>query len=282
MATVAERVDIEPGEDRTVLVVVAHADDVALFLGGTVIRWTDAGWRVVVVRVTDDRWDSVDLSAELTVEAARRELVAAASVLGIDELIDLDYPTDTLGDASEVELREHVIRLIRTLRPHTLVTFDPYGMFGEDNQDHLKVAAAVDEAFWTAQFDKHHPEHLAAGLEPHGVVERWYFARRVMEVTDVVDVSAVIERKVEAVLCHHTAMVNYMHQLILQARTAGLRVPVLENARAGALRPVLEPFVAEGARRVGRRHGLDMAEEFRVVRLGGLAEWFADHGVPLG
>lgn len=276
-----KRFEIESGRGRTVLVVVAHADDVALFLGGTVARWAEAGWRVVAVRATDDRWDSVDLPEELTVAAARRELEAAAAVLGVAELVDLNYPTDTLGDVSEVELREHVIRLIRTHRPHTLVTFDPYGMFGEDNQDHLKVAAATDEAFWTSQFDKHHPEHLEAGLEPHGVAERWYFARRVVEVTDVIDVSAVIDRKVEAVLCHHAAMVNYMQQLILQARTAGLRVPLLEQARAGDLRPVVEPLVLEGARRVGERHGLAMAEEFRVVRLGGMAAWFADHGVPL-
>jgi len=277
---VAKCFEIEPGHDRTVLVVVAHADDVALFIGGTVARWSDAGWRVVVVRATDDRWDSVDLTEDLTIESAKRELAAAAAVLGVAEVIDLDYPTDTLGDASEIELREHIIRLIRTCRPHTLVTFDPYGMFGEDNQDHLKVAVATDEAFWTAQFDKHHPEHLEAGLEPHGAAERWYFARRVVEVTDVIDISTVMGRKVDAVLCHHTAMINYMHQLLLQGRTAGWNVPLLEAARAGDLRPVLEPLVIEGAHRVGERHGLTMAEQFRVVRLGGLADWFAEHGAP--
>ena len=40
---------IAPGEGRTILLVVAHADDPALFLGGTLIRWADAGWRVVCV-----------------------------------------------------------------------------------------------------------------------------------------------------------------------------------------------------------------------------------------
>ena len=54
------------------------------------------------------------------------------------------------------------------------------GLVREDNQDHVKVAAAVDESFWTAQFDKHDPEHLATGPAPHGVFERWQFGRRVM------------------------------------------------------------------------------------------------------
>ncbi len=277
----AQRVDIGPGKGRTVLIVVAHADDAALFVGGTVALWDEAGWRIVVVRATDDRWDSVDLDELETAEAASRELDAAGAVLGVDEVVDLGYHTDTMGDASEVLLREQIIRLIRLHRPHTLVTFDPYGMFGEDNQDHLKVAAATDEAFWTAQFDKHHPEHLEAGLRPHGVAERWYFARRVVEVTDVIDISTVLDRKVEAVLAHRTAMTNYVRQLILQAHTAGLRVPLLERALDGELRAVIEPLVRDGAGRVGVRHGVVAAEEFRVVRLGGLGLWFEQHGLPL-
>jgi LmbE family N-acetylglucosaminyl deacetylase len=36
-----------PGEGRTILLVIAHADDPALSLGGTLLRWADAGWRIV-------------------------------------------------------------------------------------------------------------------------------------------------------------------------------------------------------------------------------------------
>jgi LmbE family N-acetylglucosaminyl deacetylase len=52
---------IGPGGGRALLLVVAHADDPALFLGGTLALWSRAGWRVIVVRVTDDRRDSVGL-----------------------------------------------------------------------------------------------------------------------------------------------------------------------------------------------------------------------------
>jgi hypothetical protein len=50
----------------------------------------------------------------------------------------------------------------------------------------------VDEAFWTSRFDLHHPEHLADGLQPHGCFERWYFGRRVIDVTDVIDISCTL------------------------------------------------------------------------------------------
>jgi LmbE family N-acetylglucosaminyl deacetylase len=268
----AAHTEIAPGGGRVVLVVTAHADDAALFLGGTIARWSSAGWRVVLVRVTDDRWDSVGLDEASTIRANARELRSAAAVIGIDEVVDLEYPTDVLGDVSEVELREHMIRLVRTHRPYALVTFDPYAMYGEDNQDHLKVAAAVDESFWTSQFDKHHPEHLAAGLRPHGVFERWYFGRRVTDVTDVVDIGATLDAKVAAARCHLTPMRNFVHQLRLQADTGGWDVPLLDAAMADddRLRELVEMVVRAGSSAVGARHGLGAAEEFRVVRFGGM------------
>lgn len=274
-----EPVSIAPGEGRTILLVVAHADDPTLFLGGTLIRWADAGWRVVCVRVTDDRWDSADLDESATIAANAEEFRAAAAILGLAEIIDLGWATDVLGDASEVALREAVIRQIRRWRPYALVSFDPYAMWGEDNQDHIRLAAAVDEAFWTSQFPLHHPEHRAEGLEPHGCFERWYFGRSVTQVTDVVDIAAVLDRKLAAALCHRTMMRNYVNQLRLQARTGGWSLPMLDDIAAGAdLDAFMGMIVRGGARQVGERHGLTAAEEFRVTRFGGLEGLLARHG----
>lgn len=156
-------VDFEPADGRVVLLVVAHADGPALFLGGTIARWADAGWKVIVVRVTDDRWDSVDLSVAETIAANAAALHHSAALLGIEGVVEFGMATDVLGDASEVTLRGRIVREVRRWKPYALVSFDPHAMFGEDNHDHVKVAAASDEAFWTSQFDKHHPEHLHDG-----------------------------------------------------------------------------------------------------------------------
>jgi LmbE family N-acetylglucosaminyl deacetylase len=193
------------------LVVGAHADDAALFIGGTIAAWARAGWNVVLLRVTDDRWDSHGLDEQTTIERNRRELRDAAEQLGIAQIVEVGMPTDVLGDASTVAIREHVIRAVRSHRPYALVSFDPYAMYGEDNLDHIVVARAVDEAFWTSQFDLHHSEHLAEGLQPHGCFERWYFGRRVVEVTDVIDITNTVDTKVAAACHHRTMMINFLN-----------------------------------------------------------------------
>lgn len=269
---------IEQGDDRVVLLVVAHADDVALFVGGTVAAWADAGWRVVVVRVTDDRWDSVGSDEQSTPVDNQREFELACSTLGVHEIVELGYATDRLGDASTVELRERIIHAVRTFRPYALVSFDPYAMYAEDNLDHITVARAVDESFWTSQFDLHHPEHFdevsphtGELLAPHGCFERWYFGRRVMEVTDVVDVGSTLDRKVAASCCHRTMMLNFFHQLRLQAATGGWRLPAVDEAlAAGEVAGLLPGLLRAASEGLGRRYGVAAAEEFRVVTFGGM------------
>jgi LmbE family N-acetylglucosaminyl deacetylase len=271
---------IEPGEGRAVLVVVAHADDAALFLGGTIAAWARSGWRVVVVRVTDDRWDSVGLDEAQTIAANRAEFERSCAILGVSTIVELGLPTDTLGDTSMVALRERIIHAVRTHRPYALVSFDPYAMYGEDNLDHIAVARAVDESFWTSQFDLHHPEHFDEGLRPHGCFERWYFGRRVVDVTDVVAIGDTLEQKVAAACCHRTMMLNFFHQLRLQADTGGWTIPVIDDAlSAGSIDDVLPLLLRASSEQVGARHGLPAAEEFRVVTFGGMGEMLDVVGV---
>ena len=228
---------------------------------------------MVLARVTDDRWDSVGLDEGTTIERSAHELRQAAAELGVAEVIDLGWPTDTLGDASEVALREQVIRLVRTHRPHTIVTHDPHSGTGEDNLDHLVVGAAVAESVWCAQFDLHHPEHLAEGLDVHGVFEQWYFGRPPGEVTHVVDTAATLDRMVAAAAAHRTPLLNLVQQWRLQARTGGWRIPALDavaedpDADVGDL---LDSLLRARAAAVGADHGLAAGEEFRVVRFGGM------------
>jgi len=270
---------------QTAMVISPHADDAAAFCGATLAKFADQGWRVILVRVTDDCKDSVGLTLEETKRRNTAELHRAAEIMGISEIIELGYETDCLADVSEVALRERLVYLFRKYRPYAVFTFDPFGLY-EDNMDHVRVAQAVEEAFWVSRFDLHHPEHFDKGLEPFAVCERWYFGRHLPEANHAEDVSEYMEAKVEALCVHRTMMRNTMNQYRLQLQTWGRRMEWLEASMAedGDMRPLLALFLQEQANGVAAAFDLGpgrMGEAFRLARFGDLEELFQLMSEPL-
>ncbi len=268
---------------KTALMFSPHADDAAAFCGGTLAKLAAEGWNVVLARVTDDARDSVGLTVEETIRRNTEELHAAAQALGIGEIVELGFPTDTLTDVAETILRERFVYLIRKHRPYAVFTFDPFAQ-GEGNLDHIRVAQAVEEAFWVSCFDLHHPEHFTEGLEPFSVCERWYFGRPVSNPTRAVDITDYFQKRVEALAAHKTMMRNTVNQFRLQLRTWGRRAPLLDEALAGDLTPLVTGFLHAQTSATAEAHSLGegrLGEEFRVVRFGDMEEFFEQISEPI-
>jgi len=268
---------------RTAMVFSPHADDAAAFCGATLAKFAAEGWRVVLVRVTDDARDSVGLSIEETIRRNTEELHAAAQALGIGEIVELGFPTDTLADVPETTLRERFVYLLRKYQPHTVFTFDPFAQY-EGNLDHIRVAQAVEEAFWVACFDLHHPEHFQEGLVPFSVCERWYFAREMSNPNHVEDITDYFSQRVAALTAHRTMMQNTINQFRLQLRTWGRRSPMIEEAMSGDLTPLLTGFLHAQTSAVAEAHNLGegrLGEAFRVVRFGDMDEFFEQVSEPI-
>lgn len=208
-------------KNRVALVSVAHADDVLLFCGGAITTLIKAGWKVTVVRATNDRWDSFNLDESSSIVANTQEFNSAMATLGVSKVIDLNLDTDRLGDFSEVTLRSKYIDLIRDVKPYLVITFDPDSYLYEDNEDHRKVAVSMAEAMWTSGFDKH-PGEKPGKIEPFLPVARWYFGREVAMPTHILDVTLQIDELVAATSLHETMLVNMARQLWLKGQTAGI------------------------------------------------------------
>jgi len=268
---------------RTALVFSPHADDAAAFCGGTLAKFASEGWHVILVRVTDDARDSVGLSIEETVRRNTEELHLAAGVLGVSEIVELGFPTDTLADVSAVALRERFVYLIRKYQPYAVFTFDPFGTH-DGNLDHVRVAQAVEEAFWVSCFDLHHPEHFKEGLEPFSVYERWYFGRPVSSPNHAEDITEHFLKRVAALAAHRTMMRNVINQLRLQLRTSGRRAAVLDEAMTGDPTPLLTGVLHAQASAAAQAYGLGegrLGEVFRVVRFGDMDEFFDQISEPI-
>jgi hypothetical protein len=117
-----------------------------------------------------------------------------------------------------------------------------------------------------AGMDKDYPEHMAAGIQPHSVAERYYWvARAGQPYNRVVDIGPFIEPKVAAIAANKAQGPGGANGRRLRADLArrGLRLPELgDDDDEAADRAYARLFLLDEYRRLGRAHGLECAEAF--------------------
>ena len=270
-------------KSKSVLVIVAHGDDMEFMAGGTIARMAAMGYAIREVIATNNERGTLapDWSPRFTADARREEARRGAKVVGVDPDIEfLGYEDGRLSETPLNELRERCMRAIRRLRPDVLFTWDPFARY-ENHQDHRAVAWAAMEAASFSHFPLYHPEHRDEGLEPHYVGEHYFFAKVPRDVNKAVDISAYVERKIEALCQHVSQMELTVSDLQLQLAASGIDLPALRKADPKDFRPVIEIMIRSWAASVGRRHGLPFAEEFRRQRFGGIERWARESGAEL-
>jgi len=188
------------------MVILAHPDDPEFFCGGTVGRWAQEGREIVYVLATHGERGSDDprMTPERLARIREEEQRAAASVLGVREVVFLDYP-DGLVTPS-LDLRRDLVRQIRRWRPDVVITCDPtlrYRGGYLNHPDHRAVGdAALDAVFPDARNPLQFPELLQEGLEPHRVQEV-YIAGAAEPDTEV-EITDSFERKLAALRQHRS------------------------------------------------------------------------------
>ena len=188
-----------PAQPRRALVIMAHPDDIEFTCGGTVANLADDGWHVTFCLVTsgdkgskDDTLTSWDLS-----RIREAEQQAASQRLGVAECVFLRWPDGFVEDTAE--LREALVRVIRTHQPELLITWDGYRGF--NHRDHRTVGlVALDAAFPLARTPHYFPSHADQGVGPHRVNTVLLAGSR--EPDYFVDVGRQFDRKITALLCH--------------------------------------------------------------------------------
>jgi LmbE family N-acetylglucosaminyl deacetylase len=269
---------------KSVLVIVAHADDMEFMAGGTIAKMADLGYTIREVIATNNERGTLEpnWSAQFTAEARREEARRGAQVLGVDPEIEfLGYEDGRLSETPLNDLRERCMRAIRRHKPDVLFTWDPHAPY-EDHQDHRSVAWAATEAAMFAHFPLYHPEHRDEGIEPHYVGERYFFAKVPRDANKTIDISDHIERKIDA-LCEHVCQMEMtVAELRVQLSASGLDIPFFHEAKPKEYRPVIEAQIKVWASSVGRRAGFAYGEKFRRVRFSGIERWARDleSGLP--
>lgn len=237
-----------PAGGLRLLAVHAHPDDESSKGAGSVARYSDDGVRCVLVCCTggeagdilNPAMDTPEIRADLA-NVRRRELAAAAEVLGYDEVVMLGYRDSGMpgtpenehpgcfARATEIDAVGRLVAILRRERPHVVLTY-PDVQDGYAHPDHLRVHVATMAAVrWAADADAvpwagpvwdvpklyysmwtraramaTHDKMLELGLE--SPFESSWFRRPWQDhrITTRIDVGAWYARKKAALLAHAT------------------------------------------------------------------------------
>jgi LmbE family N-acetylglucosaminyl deacetylase len=255
----------KPHAGKVVAAIQPHADDLPIFAGGLVLKMIQEGYTGYLIRTTNDDHTGPGSVGE-GVLANERDNLAVAKAFGLQKTYDLNYRNHMLDGVSPLELRLRLIFLFRLLKVDAVICYDPWAHY-EENPDHYATASAVEAACWMSGGAKDYPEHFDAGLAPHSVTQKYYFARGPQYVNRVVDTSALIEQKISLNILNVAQGPAGQQGALLRRRLTqqGLRLPLLGSDDDTANREYVRQFVLERDAEIGKKFGLAYGEAYHYI-----------------
>ena len=191
------------------LVVTPHPDDAEIGCGGTVARLVQAGKEVFYLVATngDKGGRDTDMTAEYLIGARQQEQERAAEVLGVSEVVFLDFGDGELED--DHAFRGQLVYHIRRLRPDIVFTTDPFRTSFYIHRDHrITGLVTLDAVFPYARDRLHYPEHITQGLSGHNVEELFFWGSEAPDT--FIDIGDVIELKIKSLLAHASQVQDWV------------------------------------------------------------------------
>lgn len=254
-------------EPLRVIAFGAHPDDCDLKAGGSAHRWARAGAKVKFVSVTNGNAGHHDMSGPDLAERRRKEAEAAGRVAGIEyEVLDNDdgalLPT--------LEVREQVIRLIRSFRADLVLTHRP----NDYHPDHRYTSQVVQDAAYLVTVPNVCPDVPALRKNPVFA----YFSDRFQKPQPftpdiVVDITDVFDVKVRMIHAHE----SQFYEWLAWHRGALHEVPTGERERLAWLTRLMEQRFAPETERfrsaIAARYGAERAASVRFIEAFELCEY---------
>ena len=181
-------------EGSKFLAIQPHPDDIEICAGGFIALMRNKDKEVIYVTVTDGRLGTFDprITPEELVRIRKKEAREAASVLGVEKHIFLDYVDGNY--LSHEELRRDFIRLIREEKPDGILLPDPWLPY-EAHLGHIQVGLAGAEAAMFSPLPHFKPEG-----SPHQLSFVAFYATN--RPNTFVDITHYFEKKLEAIRQH--------------------------------------------------------------------------------
>lgn len=266
----------KPHQGKVFAAIQPHCDDLPLFAGGTIAKLIKEGYEGYLIRTTNDDHAGKGETVGDVIKNNSHDNQAVANALGLKKVFDLGYRNHMMDNYSLQEIRSRLIFLFRLLKVDTIISYDPWGHY-EENPDHYVTARAVEAARWMSGGERDYPEHFEAGLKPHTVTERYYFARGPQLVNRIVDITEFIEQKIDANLVNVTQGPAGENGSVIRRNLEkeGKYLPLLGNTDQDANRNYIKLVVLDmdsqslrgipSDKEVGKLYKLEWAERFHYI-----------------
>lgn len=238
--------------NKRILGLFAHPDDEILGSGGTMAQYASQGVQVETVCTTRGEAGEIADPGLATPDnlgqVREQEMLCSAKALGIQKVHFLGYrdsgmagTADNQNPAAYVNAPDgavinQLVQIIRQLRPHILITFEPYGGYG--HPDHIAISKHTHAAYAAAADPAYKAELGTAWPTPrlfYGVIMMSFFERMIErmkaygldteelaarfegrgekgwpegKVTCVMNIREAVEAKWAAYFCHRTQFGN--------------------------------------------------------------------------
>jgi LmbE family N-acetylglucosaminyl deacetylase len=268
-----------PHRGKVLALITPHLDDGPFFACGSVVKLLQEGYTGYFIRTSNDEKDSYDMSLGETVLANERDAKTFLQVSGLKQMFDFGYRNHRMDDVGRMEMRARLIFLFRLLKVDTIFSYDPWGHY-EENPDHYVTAQAVEAACWMSAGHLDMPEHFTAGLKPHVVSEKYYFARGPQLVNRMVDIGPTFGTKLACLRACQTMVTHMIRDLNASLLERKLRVPGLSAVDGAAIDEYTKVALETRDGAAGRRFGLQYAEAFHYIGPDrSMDEYIASHAV---
>lgn len=194
-----------------ILVIAPHADDEVLGAGATIAKYIKSGHQVYVCISTKGVMPLFD---DETAKRARREILAAHSLLGISHTYFLDLPAAMLESIPRHDINGKILNVVNEVKPD--IVFIPH--FGDMQKDHAIIA----DASMVALRPKYgHRVNEIYAYETLSETE-WNVphSSNMFVPNTYIDVSGYLEKKLEAMRCYESQLSDFPNPRSLDAITA--------------------------------------------------------------
>lgn len=175
--------------DLDALAFGAHADDVELACGGTIIKLAALGHKTGVITLTRG-----EMATRGSAEIRAQEFTKSAAIMGLTTHKMLDMPDGRVEVTWENKLQ--IIEEIRVHRPR--IVFAPYWV--DRHPDHEKASQLVRESAYLAGLKKLDTGRRA--FRPYKVI--FYQSRFEFTPSFIIDISDVRDRKMKAIMAYRS------------------------------------------------------------------------------